>query len=130
MSTKNFAYVQKDNDQLGTDILRAVDPTVPMAHRATLHHTSRASANGSNLNQTIEVKTPIVRLVDGLAVSTDAFKATFKFSALQHVTNDDERYLAFDASMAYMTANREAICTGRKPSASVDLSVVSTVPAE
>lgn len=128
MSTKIFSYVQKDNDQLGTDILRLVENTIPMAYRPTLTHTSRASVNGSNYNQTIEVKTPILRLVDGLAVSTDSFKATFKFSALQHVTSDEDRYLAFDAAVAYLVANREEICNGRKPAAATELTVTSTVP--
>lgn len=128
MST-NFSYVQKDNDQLGTDILRLVDNTIPMAYRPVLTHTSRASANQSNYNQTIEVKAPIVRLIDGLAVSTDAFKATFKFSALQHVTNDVERFLAFDACVAYLVAHRVEICTGRKPADSTDLIVDTSVPA-
>lgn len=126
--SKSYTYVQKDNDQLGTDILRSADTSIPMAYRPGLTHTSRASANGSNLNQTIEAKVPLVRLVDGLAVSTDSFKATFKYSALQHVTNDVERYEAFDALVAYITTHREEICTGRKPASSTPLTVNSVVP--
>lgn len=127
--SKIYGYVQKDNDQLGTDIIRSKDTLIPMAYRPTIVHTSRASQNSNNFNQTIETKVPLVRLVDGLAVSTDAFKSSFKFSALQHVVNDEERYECFDALLAYLALNREAICTGRKPTSASDIAVVSVVPA-
>mgnify|MGYP001046497451 CR=1 FL=1 len=120
MPTKTYGIVQKDNDQLGTDIYRSKDNTIPMAYRPTLVHTSRASANGNNLNHTVEAQVPLVRLVDGLAVSTDSFKATFKFSALQHVVNDDERAEAFDALIAYVKAKKADIIQGRKPLSSSD----------
>lgn len=125
MPIKTYGIVQKDNDQLGTDIYRSKDTTIPMAYRPTLVHTSRASANGNNLNQTIEVQVPLVRLVDGLTVSSDSFKATLKFSALQHVVNDDERLEAIDALLAYVELYKTDIVEGRKPLASVDVSVSS-----
>lgn len=125
MSTKTYGIVQKDNDQLGTDIWRSKDVTIPMAYRPTVVHVSRASANGNNLNQTIEAQVPLVRVVDGLAVSTDAFKATFKFSSLQHVVNDEEREEAFDALITYLSKNKDDIINGRKPISSADFTVTT-----
>ena len=125
MANKTYGIVQKDNDQLGTDIWRSKDSQIPMAFRPTIVHTSRASANGNNLNQTVETQVPLVRLVDGLAVSSDSFKATFKFSALQHVVSEEERAEAFDALLAYITANKNDIIQGRKPLSSADF-VVTT----
>lgn len=112
---KTYSILQKDNDQLGTDIWRDKDITIPMAYRPTLTHLSRANATGTNLNQTIESSVPVVRLVDGLTVSTDAFKATFKFSALQHVVETESREQCFDALMTYLVTNRRAIVDGTKP---------------
>ena len=119
-----FTIVQKDNDQLGTDIWRLKDLTIPMAYRTVLTHSSRANAQGTNYNQTVEVVTPIVRLVDGLAVSTDAFKATFKFSALQHVVNDEERALTFDALFTYLQRNRDSIIAGSKQIDTADFVII------
>lgn len=127
MATKTYGIVQKDNDQLGTDIWRSKDSQIPMAFRPTIVHTSRASANGNNLNQTIEAQVPLVRMVDGLAVSSDSFKATFKFSALQHVVNDAERKEAFDALVSYLTANKDDIIQGRKPLSSSDFVITTGV---
>lgn len=124
---KTYSILQKDNDQLGTDIWRDKDITIPMAYRPILTHMSRANATGTNLNQTIESSVPVVRLVDGLAVSTDAFKATFKFSALQHVVETAQREQCFDALMTYLIANRRAIVDGTKPLSIADWDV--TFPA-
>lgn len=126
--TVTYGIVQKDNDQLGTDIWRDKNISVPMAYRPTVVHTSRANANGSNINQTIDSFVPLVRLVDGLSVSTDAFKATFKFSALQHVVNDEERAQAFDALLAYLTAHRSSIIAGQKSLATTDWTATVVLP--
>lgn len=123
MTVKTYGIVQKDNDQIGTDIWRSKDLSLPIAYRPSLNHTSRASANGNNYNQSIDVKVPLVRLVDGLVVSSDAFKASFKFSALQHVVNDQERSEAFDALIVYVKAHKADIINGRKPIASADFTV-------
>lgn len=124
---KTYSILQKDNDQLGTDIWRDKDVAIPMAYRPILTHLSRANATGTNLNQTIESSVPVVRFVDGLAVSTDAFKATFKFSALQHVVGTAQREQCFDALMTYLVANRRAIIDGTKPLSVSDWNV--TTPA-
>lgn len=126
MATKLYGIIQKDNDQLGTDIYRSKDLTIPMAYRPSIVHTSRVSANGNNLNQTVEAQVPLVRLVDGLTVSSDAFKASFKFSALQHVVNDAEREECFDALLTYLTVNKDDIINGRKPIGSADISVTTS----
>lgn len=114
MST-SYSYIVKDNDLFGQDILRANLSGKALAFQPTIVHTNRQSANKLNHNQTIESIVPQVRLVDGLAVSTDAFKATFKFSALQHIVNDDDANLAIDALLAYIAANRDVIINGTKP---------------
>lgn len=122
---KTYGVLQKDNDQLGTDIWRDKDLTIPMAFRPSVTHTSRANAAGTNLNQTVESSVPVVRLVDGLAVSTDAFKATFKFAALQHVVETSSREQCFDALLTYLNANRRAIIDGTKPMSITDWDVVT-----
>lgn len=127
MTTLTYGYVQKDNDQIGTDLLRSKSSVNPLGFRPTLTHTARKSANGANLNQTIETIAPVVRLVDGLSVSSDAFKATFKYSALQNIVNDAERFEAFDALIAYVIANREGICNGVKNASSSDFTFTSEI---
>lgn len=118
-----YKYVVKDNDMFGQDILRAVSQTLALAFRPTVTHTNRQSANKLNNNQTIESIVPQVRLVDGMSVSTDAYKATFKFSALQHIINDGDANLAIDALLAYINTHRAAIIAGTKPIAVADLTV-------
>lgn len=118
-----YKYVVKDNDMFGQDLLRAVDTTLALAFRPTVTHTNRQSANKLNNNQTIESVVPQVRVVDGMTVSTDAYKATFKFSALQHIINDKDANLAIDALLAYITAHRADIIAGTKPVAAADLTV-------
>lgn len=120
-----YGILQKDNDQIGTDIWRDKNPLIPMAFRPTLTHVSRVNATATNNMQTVESLVPIVRLVNGLAVSTDAFKATFKFTALQHVVEDDAREQAFDALVAYLVANRDSIVNGIKPQSVADFTVGS-----
>lgn len=124
MST-TYSYIVKDNDLFGQDMLRAAITGRPLAFQPTVTHTNRQSANKLNHNQTVESVVPQVRLVDGLAVSTDAYKATFKFSALQHIVNDADANLAIDALLAYITANRAVIIAGTKPLANTALVVGS-----
>lgn len=114
MST-TYSYIVKDNDLFGQDMLRATVSGRPLAFQPTVTHTNRQSANKLNHNQTVESVVPQVRLVDGLAVSTDAFKATFKFSALQHIVNDEDANLAINALLAYVEAHRAVIIAGTKP---------------
>lgn len=118
-----YKYVVKDNDMFGQDILRAVDTTLALAFRPTVTHTNRQSANKLNNNQTVESVVPQVRVVDGMTVSTDAYKATFKFSALQHIINDEDANLAIDALLAYISTHRADIIAGTKPVAATDLTV-------
>lgn len=118
-----YTIVQKNNDLLGLDLWRDSNATVPLLFRPTVSHVSRANANGTNINQTIESIVPVIRLVDGLAVSTDAFKATFKFSALQHIVETESREQAFDALVKYLTDNRSAIINGSKTTSTADWTV-------
>lgn len=113
--TTSYSYIVKDNDLFGQDILRADLEGRALAFRPTIVHTNRQSPNKLNHNQTVESIVPQVRLVDGLAVSTDAFKATFKFSALQHIINASDANLAIDALLAYINTHRAVIIAGTKP---------------
>lgn len=113
-----FPYLVKDNDLFGRDILRSDKAGLPLAFRPTIEHVTRQSANKNNNNQTIEALVPEVRIIDGLAVSTDSWKATFKFTALQHIESEVNASLAFDMIMAYCAANKAAIIAGLKPASS------------
>lgn len=117
-----YRYVIKDNDMFGQDLLRAVSDN-PVAFRPSISHINRQSQNKLNNNHTVESVVPIMRTVDGLQVSTDAYKATFKFSALQHVNDKASADLAIDALLAYVTANRASIIEGTKPLTAADLTV-------
>lgn len=119
----NYSHVVKDNDLFGKDVLRAPVAGRPLAFQPTIEHTNRQSANKLNHNQTVESIVPQVRVVDGQIVSTDAYKATFKFSALQHIDNEPDANLAIDALLAYIDANRAVIINGSKPLAAVTLVV-------
>lgn len=119
-----YTIVQKNNDLLGLDLWRDANSAIPLLYRPTLSHVSRANATGTNINQTIDSIVPVIRLVDGLAVSTDAFKATFKFSALQHIVETELREQCFDAMLAYLTTNRTAIINGSKTSSTADWTLV------
>lgn len=114
MSQIIYTPLVKDNDLFGQDLYRANIAGVPLGFRPTLSHTVRQSANKNNNNATIEAICPVVRLVDGLAVSTDSWKATFKFTALQHIESDAQAELAFDAVVAYVKANKEHILAGTR----------------
>lgn len=122
MST-NFDVIVKDNDIFGRDLYRASISGVPLGFQPTLEHVVRQSANKNNNNTTIEAISPIVRLVDGLAVSTDAYKASFKFTALQHVQDDEAADLVIDAVLAYITTHRAVIKAGLKPTSATTIVV-------
>lgn len=121
----NYLYIVKDNDMFGRDLLRS-DRAVPLAFRPTIEHTVRQSANKNNNNTTVEAIVPQMRIVDGLTVSTDAFKATFKFTALQHISNDDDANLAIDSLLVYIAAHRATIIAGSKPLTAIPLEVAFT----
>lgn len=118
----SYQYVVKDNDLFGTDILRE-SSTKPVAFRPSITHVNRQSANKMNNNHTVESVVPIIRTVDGAQVSTDAYKATFKFSALQHINDGVSADLAIDALLAYIKANRATIKEGLKPMTATALTV-------
>lgn len=120
-----YSYIAKDDDLFGTDLLRQSDSALPVAFRPTVEHVNRQSANKLNNNQTVTSSVPVVRTVDGMHVSTDAWKAVFKFSALQHVIDTDAANMAIDALLAYIDANRDAIIEGRKPISAADFTVVT-----
>lgn len=122
MST-NFNIIVKDNDIFGRDLYRASLRGVPLGFQPTVEHVVRQSANKNNNNVTVEAISPIVRLVDGLAVSTDAYKASFKFTALQHVEDDAAADLVIDATLAYINAHRAVIKAGLKPTTPTTLVV-------
>lgn len=111
----NFGIIVKDNDIFGRDLYRASLVGVPKGFQPTLEHVVRQSANKNNNNVTVEAISPIVRLVDGLAVSTDAYKASFKFTALQHVEDDAAADLVIDSTLAYINMHRAVIKAGLKP---------------
>lgn len=117
-----YQYVVKDNDLFGTDLLREKS-TKPVAFRPSITHVNRQSANKLNNNHTVESIVPVIRNVDGAQVSTDAYKATFKFSALQHISDEASADLAIDALLAYINANRASIKEGLKPLTANDLTV-------
>lgn len=118
-----YKYIVKDNDLFGSDILRQSDSGLPLAYRPTVEHTNRQSANKLNHNQTIDSIVPVTQTVDGLLVSNNSYKATFKFSALQHISDPDKANQAIDALLAYITANRATIIDGGKPLSATDLTV-------
>lgn len=118
-----YTYIVKDNDLFGSDILRQSDSVLPLAFRPTVEHTNRQSANKLNHNQTIDSVVPVTQTIDGLLVSNNAYKATFKFSALQHISDPDKANQAIDALLAYVNANRTTIIEGSKPLAAADLTV-------
>lgn len=120
-----FNYIAKDDDLFGTDLLRQSDSTLPVAFRPTIEHVNRQSANKLNNNQTVTVEVPVVRTVEGQHISTDSWKATFKFSALQHVLDDNAANQAIDVLLAYIAANRASIIEGRKPISTAGLTVGS-----
>lgn len=119
----NFKVIVKDNDIFGRDLYRASIAGVPLGFQPTLEHVVRQSANKNNNNTTIEAISPIVRLVDGLAVSTDAYKASFKFTALQHVEDDKAADLVIDAVLAYIGTHRATIKAGLKPTTATTIVV-------
>lgn len=118
-----YTYIVKDNDLFGSDILRQSDSTLPLAYRPTIEHTNRQSANKMNHNQTIDSIVPVTQTVDGLLVSNNSYKATFKFSALQHINDTDKANQAIDALLAYITVNRATIIDGGKPLSAMELTV-------
>lgn len=121
-----YKYVVKDNDLFGADILRQSDSTLPLAYRPTVEHTNRQSANKLNHNQTVNSIVPVTQTIDGLLVSNNSYKATFKFSALQHISDDAKANQAIDALLAYINTNRATIIEGSKPLAATDLTVTVT----
>ena len=118
-----YKYIVKDNDLFGVDILRQADSALPLAFRPTVEHTNRQSANKLNHNQTIDSVVPVTQTIDGLLVSNNAYKATFKFSALQHISDSAKANQAIDALLAYISANRAVIIDGSKPLTATDLTV-------
>lgn len=112
--SKTYKPLVVDNDLYGQNVLRADVPGLAVAFRPTITHTNRLSANKANSNQTVEVVYPIVSTLEGRPVSTDSWKATFKFSALQHIIDDATANEVIDTLIAYVNAHREAIIEGSK----------------
>lgn len=112
--SKTFKPLVIDNDLYGQNILRADVAGLAVAFRPTISHTNRLSANKANSNQTIEVVYPIVTTLDGRPVSQDSWKATFKFSALQHVIDNVTANEVIDTLIAYINAHRDIIIEGSK----------------
>lgn len=108
--------LSKDNDLIGTDTYRDDTKAIPLAYRHTIAMSINPNASGSNNMVTVKSVRPVViTAADGKVSSSDSFLGTFKFSALQHVTNDVERALCYDKLLEFLKlpAVRTAILDGQ-----------------
>lgn len=112
----------KAQGSTGSDILK-YPGTVPMQFRGELTHTVSANADGSNHNVRIKAVMPVTRLVDGRVVSSDAFIASFSFTALQGVDEPLLRAETVDELIAHLTKHKADILNGVLPGLN-DYSVV------
>ena len=113
--------ISKQQDLYGTDIYRLEDVSKPFAYRATTEHTVQPNANKSNNMVTIRTAVPVVVDTLGVPSAPNTFSMVTKFAALQQITNQTERALAFDEHMAFLEAARSDILEGRLPTAAYTL---------
>lgn len=113
--------ISKQTDQLGTDTYRVEDVNVPTGFRETTKLTvaesNRKPSPGiaASRNSTVVTERPIVRVVDGLTMSTDKFVVNTKFTALQHITEPAARKAAFRNHIAFLIESETAIIEGNLP---------------
>lgn len=111
--------LSKDNDLLGTDLYRDDNKAIPMAFRPTITHSVNKSASGTNNQVTVKSLHPVLVAIAGVTTADDSFLVVTKFSALQHIVNDDERAAAFDNHVKFLIKARQAILDGELPDAPV-----------
>lgn len=111
-----FKHISKQTDVLGTDRLRDEIPEIPLAYRQTINHTVQSNSDGSSNSVLIRVAAPSLKVIDGIATSTDTFLATSKFTALQKITDDTLRAKAYDDHIRYLIATRSTNLQGELPS--------------
>lgn len=107
--------ISKQQDLFGTDVYRLEDTSKPYAYRPTSEHTVNQNPNKSNNMTTVRTVVPVLTKVDGVTLASNSFSATTKFTALQQITNDVERVLAFDEHIKFLQAARADILEGRLP---------------
>lgn len=113
--------ISKQQDLFGTDVYRLEDASKPFAYRATTEHTVQPNANKSNNMVTIRTVVPVVVDTLGFPSVSNSFSMVTKFAALQQITNQTERALAFDKHIAFLEAARSDILEGRLPTAAYTL---------
>lgn len=111
-----YIAISKQTDTIGTDRHRDETPGVPLAFRQTITHTVQPNSTGSSNSVIIRVNAPSIIVKDGITMSTDAFLATSKFTALQKITDDEKRAKAYDDHIRYLIATRTSNLDGQLPS--------------
>lgn len=93
-------------------IWRVEDSSLAPMHRPTIRLSGNLNSTGTNANMVLKVQIPVVKVVDGIATSSNTAIASANITALQNVTGEDVGN-GIDALIAGLTQLKDSIAAGK-----------------
>lgn len=84
----------------------------PPMYRATIEHKAVLNQPGTNVNETISVKIPELKELDGVWTVVNTHVASARVAALQNTVDAESSALALDALIKVLTDRRTMILSG------------------
>lgn len=91
---------------------RDTNAAVPPMYRSTVEHKASLNQPGTNVNETITVKVPELKEIDGVWTVLNTHVASARVAALQNTVDVVSSALALDALIKVLTDRREQILAG------------------
>lgn len=91
---------------------REASVTKPPMYRSTIEHKAVLNQPGTNVNETITVKVPEIKEIDGVWTVINTHVASARVAALQNTVDAVSSALALDALIKVLTDRRVMILSG------------------
>lgn len=108
----NFNPVSYPDGPLDVAQWRDATALVPPMYRSTIEHKAVLNQPGTNVNETITVKVPELKVIEGVWTVINTHVASARVAALQNTVDVVSSALALDALIKVLTDRRVQILAG------------------
>lgn len=112
VDTVDFSPVSYPDGPFDVAMWREANAAKPPMYRATIEHKAVLNQPGTNVNETITVKVPELKEIDGVWTVINTHVASARVAALQNTVDAVSSALALDALITTLTGRRDMILSG------------------
>lgn len=112
VGTVDFNPITFPDGPFDVAVWREVSVTKPPMYRSTIEHKAVLNQPGTNVNETITVKVPELKVIDGVWTVINTHVASARVAALQNTVDTVSSALALDALIKVLTDRRIMVLGG------------------